>query len=145
LTFSNSQIYNNGIQSGAHVLKRAPRIACHVQLIDNSGCEEADAFSWKNEFKASIIKVTLKMDDDVTRIRKGVHQARTIVITPYKARVKVLMATLASIANLGIVEIATVDSFQGQEGDIVVLFTVRTRSVSFHRRPSASQRRPSVS
>jgi superfamily I DNA and/or RNA helicase len=126
LTFPNSQFYNYGIQSGANVLKLATRIAYHVQLIDtcNIGCEEADAFLWKNEFEASIIKLTLQMDDDISRIRKGVHQARTIVITPYKAQV--LLATLASIANLGIVEVATVDSFQGQEGDIVLLSTVRT-------------------
>src|SRR5689334_7799222 len=55
--------------------------------------------------------------------------ARIIVITPYRAQVKLLKESLAGIGHT--IEVATVDSFQGQEGEIVIVSTVRTQRIGF--------------
>jgi len=52
------------------------------------------------------------------------------VVTPYKAQEKLLRTVLASIGGaLGEVEVATIDSFQGREKEVIVLSCVRANDV----------------
>lgn len=83
-------------------------------------------------FEAIAIKAILKGDEDIVNLKRhSAYPARTVIITPYKAQVAFLRDELRKVKKLGVWEVNTVDSFQGQEGDIVIISTVRTDSVGF--------------
>jgi hypothetical protein len=81
-------------------------------------------------FEAKSVKRLLLRDKDVRAVLDEVQHATTIIITPYRAQVDLIELELSSeeIANI---RIDTVDSFQGQEADIVIFSAVRTESEGF--------------
>ena len=64
-------------------------------------------------------------DEDIVRIRNDLPAARIIVITPYEAQRHVIEQTVKQI-NFDIT-VGTIDGFQGQEADIVLLSLVTTK------------------
>ena len=78
---------------------------------------EREAGSWKNIREAEMVVGLLKM-----LVRLGVRKADMVVLTPYASQVRLLKGLVSGV------EVATVDSFQGQERDIVVLSLVRCGS-----------------
>jgi energy-coupling factor transporter ATP-binding protein EcfA2 len=127
LSFPNRMFYGDRIQCGANVVTRKPNInSPPFQFIDMNGQgeEKKASFSWKNIHEANVIKQVLQDDPGITALR-GVKDVRIIVIAPYKAQVNVLQKLLPSV------EVSTVDSYQGQEGDVVIISTVRTKKAGF--------------
>ena len=93
-------------------------------MLDVSG-EEAEVWtSFKNEAEADmVLHVVLKFQE------WGVQPERICVLTPYdgqQGRLKMKMED----HNLSC-EVSTIDGFQGQERDVVILSTVRTRQLGF--------------
>ena len=93
-------------------------------MLDVSG-EEAEVWtSFKNEAEADmVLHVVQKFQE------WGVQPERICVITPYdgqQGRLKMKMED----HNLSC-EVSTIDGFQGQERDVVILSTVRTRQLGF--------------
>jgi hypothetical protein len=74
-----------------------------------------------------VVKSILHKDADISMLRES-QDTRTIIITPYRAQVCLLSEQFKGVRG---VEVATVDSFQGQEADIVILSTVRTKHLGF--------------
>jgi len=130
LEFPNGCFYDKQIMSGDNVVGREPYVSNPIQLIDTKGRgrEEKNQFSWKNEYEAVVVKSLLNTDEDIIKLREALPHTRVIVITPYRAQVCLLTEQLKKTRG---VEVATVDSFQGQEGDIVIISTVRTKQPGF--------------
>ena len=133
LKFPNMKFYDNLIQCGRNVLSRNSLLSKPFVFVDtdSGGHEELDSFSWKNIFEVTVVKSILMTDSDITQLLKSTRGKRVIVITPYKAQVQLLRSALKLPYPDHTLEVNTVDSFQGQEGDVVVLSTVRTHKVGF--------------
>lgn len=82
-----------------------------------------------HDYEVEVIKSLLRCDKDIQSILQANSDARVIVITPYNAMVDRLRRFLKNSKYN--IDVGTVDSFQGQEGDIVIVSTVRTSSSSF--------------
>jgi tetratricopeptide (TPR) repeat protein len=132
LVFPNRTFYNDRILSGDNVLSREIYVEKPFLFVDTDGRgqEEQEAFSWINVYEATAIKSLLLTDVDIQRLLRRSSNARIIIITPYRAQVK-LLREIVKVPRQCNLQIATVDSFQGQEGDIVIISTVRTRRVGF--------------
>lgn len=133
LYFPNQHFYSGQIRSGESVHGRIPFVEAPLKLNDTNsgGLQEKAGFSWKNSYEAALIKSIIKSDKDIIRIRECDKKARIIVISPYKAQTELLQSQFQNVKGFGGVDVATVDSFQGQEGDIVIISTVRTNGVGF--------------
>lgn len=128
LQFPNETWYNSEILSDGNVVNREPRVDHPIRVMDmsNMSGEVRDGTSWRNVYEAEAIKSLLCRDEDILRLQENADSVRTIIITPYLAQVKHLKRILKKYR----VDIATVDSFQGQEGDIVVVSSVRTKTAA---------------
>lgn len=132
LTFPNRTFYQDRILSGDNVLSRDPYVDKPFLFIDTSrrGSEEKNAFSFQNVYETFAIQALIFGDPDIQRLANDSRPTRIIVIKPYRAQVKLLKETLKCPRNCTL-DISTVDSFQGQEGDVVILSTVRTHKIGF--------------
>jgi hypothetical protein len=136
LEFANTVFYDKRVKSDSSVWNREPLVQNPFKLIstseDGAGTEDRKGFSWFNDYEASVVKYVLQHDEDILCILGTLEEeARIIVITPYTAQVEKLRKVLKPVMCLRGFDISTVDSFQGQEADIVVVSTVRTDSVGF--------------
>jgi hypothetical protein len=99
-----------------------------------NGQETKIGCSWQNKHEVSVINAMLRGDADIQRLLHPGSGAGThvIIITPYKGQMALLEEHIhlpqGSNARLFI---NTVDAFQGQEGDVVILSTVRTKKPGF--------------
>jgi hypothetical protein len=133
LRFPNAHFYGKRIKCGENVLNRQPSLDLPFQFVDTQGRgrEERDRhFSFKNWYEATVIKNILRNDPDIKVLLQNREKLRIIIITPYKAQMK-LLAEQISVPPPHSVDVSTVDAFQGQEGDIVILSTVRTKAAGF--------------
>lgn len=135
LQFPNKLFYGGRIESANSVRDRvrACRPFCFVDTC-GYGREEMEAFSWMNAYEVATIQHLLFTDPDIKLIKNNlIDQSvapRVMVISPYKAQVALLKSLLQTPKGCSL-DIATVDSFQGQEAHIVIFATVRTRRVGF--------------
>lgn len=118
LQFSNEVFYSNRVKSDESVLHRKPHVESPFLVFDTSELgrklERQERSSWKNDTEVLAIKYILFNDKDVRRVRSSVSGARTIVITPYLAQMRLLQRELKKIKSFRSLDIATVDSFQGK-------------------------------
>eukprot|EP00977_Amphora_coffeiformis_P003493 scaffold655_cov162-Amphora_coffeaeformis.AAC.14 len=132
LAFANHSFYADRINSGENVRERTPFVEHPFLFIDTDGKghEEEDNFSYRNVYEVTVVKNLLFEDADIVRVIGSVKNCRVIIITPYKAQATLLREHIQSRRGIDF-EVATVDSFQGQEGDVVIVLTVRTRRIGF--------------
>ena len=134
LKFPNAMFYKNRIKSGDCVLRYSPAVSRPVGFVDtsNRSCEERDNFSTKNSQEAFIIRALLREDSDIQAILQE-ESSKVAVITPYSAQENLLKYELKKVKSLRMKNwtVSTVDSFQGQEADIVIISTVRTKRIGF--------------
>jgi len=130
LNFPNKQFYNKQIMSGDSVVGREPYVSKPNIFVDTkgNGREEKNQFSWKNEYEAVVIKSILNTNEDIVKLQSCSPQARTIIISPYRAQVCLISDQFKKVRG---VDVTTVDSVQGNEADIVILSTVRTKRPGF--------------
>ncbi|CAB9498814.1 polymerase alpha-associated DNA helicase A [Seminavis robusta] len=135
LDFVNGTFYGNKLKSDVSVMNREPPIKNQFLFVSTSkdgyGTEERQRFSWYNEYETGVIKTLLHTDPDIKSILEDPRGARVLVITPYKAQAERLSRVLRKVKAVKSFDVSTVDSFQGQEGDVVLISTVRTDSVGF--------------
>jgi superfamily I DNA and/or RNA helicase len=136
LQFSNDAFYEGGILSDGSVYNREPSVDVPFKFIDTSGAgiEESEGSSWLNEYEGVVVRYLLQNDTDIGRLLENGSGSRIIIISPYSAQVNLLKNMVRrkrkSLRGCDI-DVATVDSFQGQEADIVIVSMVRTKSVGF--------------
>jgi AAA domain len=114
LKFPNRRFYKNRIKSGDNVGVRRPPVENPFLFIDTQGRgreERDETFSFRNSYEIAVISDVLKSDSDIAAILRDSPHARIIIITPYKAQVKLLqeMGLLLKFIKL---EVSTVDAFQ---------------------------------
>ena len=133
LKFPNQEFYGNRIQSGEIINNRTPRTIKAVSFVDtsNRSWEERENFSIRNAEEAIIIRALLRQDDDIQKLLQQQQVMKVAVITPYRAQSDLLRKELKKVKDLKDWSVSTVDSYQGQEADIVIISTVRTERVGF--------------
>jgi len=130
LEFSNIEFYSGKIRTSSSVSRRIPKVKQPFAFVD-TGCESEQirvGTSYKNPLEAEAVRRLLcsREDKDIMKVRKANPQATCMVITPYLAQKDLLLQTLENVSHSMAIRVATVDSFQGQEGDIVIVSLVRT-------------------
>jgi senataxin len=118
LAFPNREFYEQRIISGDNVLNRAIYVKQPFLFIDTSGrsTEELEGFSYTNVYEATVLKSLLDRDEDINRlVKESQFPVRIMIITPYKAQVKVIKEHLAFIKKKGTtLDVSTIDSYQGE-------------------------------
>ena len=132
LQFPNQHFYDNRIKSGGNICRRNP-VIYPVSFVDTSGrsVEECYNLSIRNVKEVNMIRCLIRQDYDIQGLLKNQKDATVAVITPYSAQVELLENELKKEKNIKNWSVSTVDSFQGQEADIVIMSTVRTKAIGF--------------
>ncbi|MFY0605077.1 MAG: AAA family ATPase [Cyclobacteriaceae bacterium] len=134
MQFSNQKFYNGALKSGEIIAQRRMLFDEPVAFIDTAGCGydeklNQETLSTYNEEEAGFVLRRLEKtleslpDDERERLSIG-------IIAPYKAQAEVLKNQLRhfdySEAVLKNITIQSVDAFQGQERDIMMISLVRS-------------------
>ncbi|CAK0789662.1 unnamed protein product [Prorocentrum cordatum] len=117
----------DGIQlrTGPSVIARdelqAPPLLGPARFVHVSGVEQRSGHSWLNEDEAALVV-------EQARLLRALHPSLSIgVITPYLSQVKEVQWRLAD-ADLTDVQVSSVDGFQGDERDAILVSPVRSNS-----------------
>lgn len=116
-------------------LKNAPLVQCkyplflqhNLVLIDV--CDDKDCYEEKTSDQKGLVnhREADTVAQLIKRIRTHYHQ-RIVIITPYKRQKKIIKTKLNELDELDpMLNVDTVDSFQGDEAPIVIYCTTRTR------------------
>ena len=100
-----------------------------IAVIDVEGVEECRGYSFMNRANLEVDRLLVRSLESA-----GLTSNHIGLITPYKEQQRLLSASLAGAADIG-----TVDSFQGQEKDVVILDLVRAnpeRNIGFTLHPN---------
>jgi len=135
--FSSAQFYNGLLK--AHESNATHYILTNdkpIEFIDTAGCgfeETTDQKSIANpEEAAMLIQVLLSYYIHWEQQQLGLPQPSTGVIAPYKDQIYALHEALANNTDLqpfkGSIVINTIDSFQGQEKDIIFISMTRSNA-----------------
>jgi len=108
-----------------------PRQDFPVALVHVAGCEQNEGelgrTSKFNQAEAEAVQVVL--DALSGRGNHGVEAAQVGVVTPYKGQERLLSSTLRGAhGRPSTAEVATIDSFQGREKEVIVLSCVRANA-----------------
>ena len=141
MQFSNEQFYENQLLADPKVKNWAVADGiAPMEFIDTAGCgyEESpnkDTGSTANPEEAKLL--FRHLENLLTSIETAVQQDNKPlsigIISPYKAQVHLLKQELANLnlkklSPLITIEVNTIDSFQGQERDIIYISLVRSNS-----------------
>jgi superfamily I DNA and/or RNA helicase len=127
MSFSNRKFYKNELKAHESVSSRLLGNSIPLEFIDTAGC----GF----EEQGGEGGVSLCNPEEITILRKHFDQLQseiaeqwnTAVISPYRAQVELLQHEFAGVES---VAVNTIDSFQGQERDVVYISLVRSNDKS---------------
>lgn len=101
-------------------------------LIDTAGCDMLELVDAKNESKSNVEEADVVVKHVLALLAMGLREKDIAVVTPYNAQVGLLRAMLHA-SHPGI-EVRSVDGYQGQEKEAIVMSLVRSnedRAVGF--------------
>ncbi|EHY66086.1 hypothetical protein NERG_00782 [Nematocida ausubeli] len=110
--FASMQFYENRLRDGVSLESELP-----FAFIDASGTEETEG---KDIFNRKEINVILQFSSMAAKAYDTVG-----IISPYKGQVGQLKKVIKGM------DISTVDGFQGQEKDCIIISTVRSKKIGF--------------
>jgi superfamily I DNA and/or RNA helicase len=84
-----------------------------------------------NEEEAESINCLLEKMGRVLDTREGEETKKVLILTPYSNQLRLLRRKICVTHRRMTVEVATFDSIQGDEADVVILSLVRTHSLGF--------------
>jgi superfamily I DNA and/or RNA helicase len=127
MSFSNRKFYKNELKAHESVSSRLLGNSIPLEFIDTAGC----GF----EEQGGEGGVSLCNPEEITILRKHFDQLlseisepwNAAVISPYRAQVELLQQEFAGIEQA---TVNTIDSFQGQERDVVYISLVRSNDKS---------------
>ena len=119
MQFSNSFFYNNKLQSADHLVPDESGSKTNIDFIDTAGCGFEET---KNELSGSIsnqneIDIISKLIKDLDLSNKSIG-----IISPYRSQVELIKTEISEYDK----KVKTIDSFQGQERDIIIISMVRS-------------------
>ena len=134
----NRHFYDNRLEDGVCAEQRRsliPSISHAVVVVDVQGQEQYKARSMYNDAEARAVGVLIRK-----LVQAGVSPGDIGVIAFYRAHVEALKWCVGAVASCGggagEVQVATVDSFQGAEKQIIILSTATTKASSFVSEPT---------
>ena len=139
MSFSSQQFYNNELIAHESVKSELLRLNQEaVEFIDTAGCgfnekQNPETLSRYNDEEAElVVRVVEKLVQEIT-IEHWASEGITLgIITPYSAQVELLTKLTESSTLLEplkkLISINTVDAFQGQERDAIVISFVRSNN-----------------
>jgi len=127
--FPNKRFYRGKIQNGIKMNDRTGIIP-PVSFIDVKGIEKINNKSFMNIEEANQIMGILR-----SLFEKGIMGYQIGIISPYGAQTKLLQHKIRLISNSSDVKIESVDSFQGNERDYIIVSLTRTNMSSFFTSP----------
>lgn len=128
MSFSNRQFYNGQLEAGEAVrhwyLPQSPEV---LEFIDTAGCgwEEEPGQDQESRCNPGEAQALRKHLDELLAIPPNDYSVA--VISPYRAQVDLLEEQCADLPQ---VTVNTIDSFQGQERDVVYISLVRSNNSS---------------
>jgi ATP-dependent RNA/DNA helicase IGHMBP2 len=126
MAFSNRRFYENKLiahESVAHeVLKYSPM---PVEFIDTAGCGFEEKAGDNNESRQNPDEAELVRKHLNELMEAGLDHESIGIISPYRAQVDVLREIFSSYKNT---TVNTIDSFQGQERDVIYISMVRSNA-----------------
>lgn len=131
--YNNELIADDSVKSGLLQLNQEA-----VEFIDTAGCgynekQNPETLSRYNDEEAElVIKIIERMVEEIS-IERWIQEKFTLgIIAPYSAQVELLTKLVESSTTLGalgkLISINTVDAFQGQERDAIVISFVRSNN-----------------
>jgi len=131
--FSSRFFYQGRIKNGVEAKDRKPprglpwpRINCPIAFVDVHQDEASEGDSKYNPGEADVV---LKLVQDVF-FQRELEITEIGVVTPYLAQVKLLKRVIKNIipedADPELLEVASVDNFQGREKDLIIFSAVRS-------------------
>lgn len=123
MAFSNRKFYNDELMAHESVANRTLGNSIPVEFIDTAGCgfEEQAGEDGDSRSNPDEINILRKHFDQLKQEHS--HRWNVAVISPYRAQVELLQAEFAGTED---VAVNTIDSFQGQERDVVYISLVRS-------------------
>jgi len=123
MAFSNRKFYNDELTAHESVAGRTLSNSIPLEFIDTAGCGFEEQAGEEGESRCN--------PEEITILRKHFDQLKTeipeswnaAIISPYRAQVELLQREFAGVEE---VAVNTIDSFQGQERDVVYLSLVRS-------------------
>jgi superfamily I DNA and/or RNA helicase len=127
MEFSNRKFYENQLAAAAAVASRLLGQSIPVEFIDTAGCgfEEESGDGGDSRCNPEEVSLLRKHFDQLKQENQGNWSAA--IISPYRAQVELLQKEFASAPG---VSVNTIDSFQGQERDVVYISLVRSNDKS---------------
>jgi ATP-dependent RNA/DNA helicase IGHMBP2 len=127
MTYSNRKFYGNELKAHESVAARTLGESLPLEFIDTAGCgfEEKSGEDGESRSNPEEITVLRKHFDQLKEAASGRWNAA--VISPYRAQVELLQQEFAGVED---VAVNTIDSFQGQERDVVYISLVRSNEKS---------------
>lgn len=129
MEFSSKQFYHGKLEAARSVISRISRFEEAIRFVDTAGAGydeqvKKETLSTYNEQEAALL-IRLMQDDVLDGLNIG-------VIAPYKAQVEQLNRLMNESDELASfkqnIDINSVDSFQGQERDVIYISLVRSNS-----------------
>ena len=127
MEFSNRKFYENQLTAASGVASRLLGQSIPVEFIDTAGCgfEEEAGDSGDSRCNPEEVSLLRKHFNQLKQENQGNWSAA--IISPYRAQVELLQKEFATAPG---VSVNTIDSFQGQERDVVYISLVRSNDKS---------------
>ncbi|MEM9327686.1 MAG: AAA domain-containing protein, partial [Bacteroidota bacterium] len=130
--YSNDYFYGGGIKDGDIIAQRRVLFSDPIAFIDTAGCGYGEEINPEtlSTFNKEQANFTLRYLDKLLNDSAEARQSSIGLIAPYKAHVELLRQEVRSYdwfeAITGQLTINSVDAFQGQERDIMLIDLVRS-------------------
>ena len=134
MAFSNQYFYRGLLTSDASILERPLKFERTTEFIDTAGCgyEEALNKETLSTFNREEASFTINQLKGIVASHDQPEDYSYAIIAPYKAQVELLRYFLSELkyppALLKRISINSVDAFQGQERDIVLISLTRSNA-----------------
>jgi ATP-dependent RNA/DNA helicase IGHMBP2 len=123
MAFSNRKFYKNELEAHSSVAQRLLGNSLPLEFVDTAGCgfEEQAGEEGESRCNPEEVGILRKHFDQLKQDQSGTWSVA--VISPYRAQVELLQREFLGAEG---VAVNTIDSFQGQERDVVYLSLVRS-------------------
>ncbi|MDB4603337.1 AAA domain-containing protein, partial [Cyclobacteriaceae bacterium] len=134
MAFSNQHFYQGLLTSDPSILERPLKFERTTEFIDTAGCgyEEALNKETLSTFNLEEASFTINQLKEIVASHDQPENYSYAIIAPYKAQVELLRYFLSELkyppALLKRISINSVDAFQGQERDIVLISLTRSNA-----------------
>ena len=122
--WASENMYNSALVPHPLVADRRFPFVSPLLLVDTSGCDDREESSNESGSKLNNLEASLVASHVEMLLREGIGEDDIAVVTPYNGQVEVLKAMLREKHPR--IEIRSVDGFQGNEKEAIVISLVRS-------------------